>query len=139
MRFTIISDNVQVLKQTQNVFCEFLPCNYRRQTRYRYRKLLEQSEACLQLNISIMGQYQGVGGVAELRCSLSAIAVHPNMYEVLFPVQLKLLYSLQPMVKEHRCCASQSSIDTDQTEPLSAKLLDSNFKIVVPRAVSVSS
>ena len=47
-------------------------------TRTKYRKLLEQSEAYLQPNISIVGQYQGVGGVAELRFCLSAIAVHPT-------------------------------------------------------------
>ena len=83
MKSKIISDNVKVLKQTQNDFCGFLPCNYRRQTRYRYRKLLEQSEAYLQLNISIVGQYQGVGGVAELRFCLSAIAVHPTVHALL--------------------------------------------------------
>ena len=49
------------------------------------------------------------------------------------------VYLLTIVLKEHSCCASQSSIDTDQTQPLSAKLIDSNFKIVVPRAFSVSS
>ena len=78
MKSKIISDNVKVLKQTQNDFCGFLPCNYRRQTRTKYRKLLEQSEANLQPNISIVGQYQGVGGVAELRFCLRAITVHPT-------------------------------------------------------------
>ena len=74
----IILDNVEDLKRTFTFFYEFLPCNYRRQTRYRYRKLLGQSGADLRLNNSLVGQTWGVGGVADVRFCLTVIPKHPT-------------------------------------------------------------
>ena len=78
MGLKIISDNVEDLKRTITFFYEFLPCNYRRQTRFSYRKLLARSRSYIQPNISIMGQYQGPGGVADVRFYLTAFPKHPT-------------------------------------------------------------